>query len=35
VKPLRKFAWWTIKILQIPFVLVCAALEWLSEQTGA
>ncbi len=32
---MRRIAWCAIKIIQVPFVLVCAALEWLAEQTGA
>jgi len=32
---MRTVLWWAVKIIQAPFVLIAAFLEWLSEQTGA
>jgi hypothetical protein len=32
---MRRVAWWTIKIVQAPFIFVCWLLEELAEKTGA
>ncbi len=32
---LRRAAWWTLKVLSMPFVIVLIILEELAERTGA